>query len=111
MGYTNHFQLADDYIEHLDVMMSSISEPFIKSRYVGFLAVSAVTVFELAIKTIFAEFAAKKHRVLETFTNAYFERINGRIKTSIIKEEYISKYGEKYVKQFDQHLKKKRRKY
>ena len=107
MSYTTHFQLADDYIKHLDTMMISISDPFIKSRYVGFLAVSAVTVYELAIKTIFVEFAEKKHKVLKNFTMAYFERINGRIKTKIIKEEYISKYCNKYVKQFEKYLKKK----
>lgn len=107
MSYITHFQLADDYIRHLDTMMGSISDPFIKSRYTGFLAVSAVTVYELAIKAIFIEFAEKKHKVLKNFTSAYFERINGRIKTSIIKDEYISKYGEKYVKKFDKYIKKK----
>lgn len=104
MLYSDHFQLADGYIAHLDSMMDSISDQFIRSRYVGFLAVSAVTVYELAIKSIFTEFAAKKHNVLKNFTTAYFERINGRIKTSIIKDEYVSKYGDKYVKQFEKHL-------
>lgn len=105
MPYSYHFQLADDYIAHLDAVMGSISDPFIKSRYVGFLSVSAVTVYELAIKTIFAEFAEKKHKVLRNFTLAYFERINGRIKTKVIKEDYVAKYGNKYVKQFEKYLK------
>jgi hypothetical protein len=107
MAYSDHFQLADDYIQHLDTMMVSIGDPFIKSRYVGFLAVSAVTVYELAMRTIFIEFAEKKHKVLKTFTSEYFERINGRIKTKIIKEEYVSKYGDKYLRKFDKCLKKK----
>ena len=53
MTYSDHFQLADDYLAHLDKTMGSISDPFILSRYTGFLAVSAVTVYELGIKTIF----------------------------------------------------------
>jgi len=68
------------------------------------LAVSAVTVYELAIKTIFAEFATKKHKVLKNFTDEYFDRINGHIKTKTIKDDYIKKYGDKYVKQFEKHL-------
>lgn len=109
MSYEAHFQLADDYIRYLDTMMGSITDPFIKSRYTGFLVVTAVTVYELAIKTIFKEFAGKKHKVLENFANEYFYRINGKIKTSVIKEEYVSKFGGKYVNKFDAKLKKKER--
>lgn len=109
MTYLDHFQLADDYIVHLDTVMDSIADPFIKSRYTGFLAVSAVTVYELAIKTIFVEFAEKKHKVLGNFTNAYFERINGRIRTRDLKDKYIVKFGDKYLKKFNIKLEKKER--
>ena len=107
MSYLDHFQLADNYIAHLDTVIGSITDPFIKSRYTGFLAVMAVTVYELAIKTIFIEFAGKKHKILENFANEYFYRINGKIKTSVVKEEYVSKFGEKYVNKFDAKLKEK----
>ena len=100
MAYDDHFRLADDYITHLDVVMSGIGDPFIKARYTGFLAVSAVTVYELALKTIFQEFAAGKHKVLATFSSAYFERINGRIRIDVIKKEYTRRYGDKYSKRF-----------
>jgi hypothetical protein len=104
MAYGAHFQLADDYISHLDQVISGLTDPFIKSRYTGFLAVSAVTVYELAIKTIFCDFAQGKHKVLGSFTNAYFARINGRIKVQIIRDEYITKFGDKYLKRFDKRL-------
>jgi hypothetical protein len=109
MSYLDHFQLADDYITHLDTVMDSITDPFIKSRYTGFLAVTAVTVYELAIKNIFIDFAEKKHKVLKNFTTTFFHRINGRIKAPIVKDEYVSKYGEKYVKKFSAKLKEKER--
>jgi hypothetical protein len=60
MPYVDQFQLADDYLAHLDAVIVQITDPFIKSRYTGFLAVSAVTVYELAIKSIFIDFAHRK---------------------------------------------------
>jgi len=100
MAYAAHFRLADDMILHLNSVIHNIADPFIASRYVGFVAVAAVTVYELAIKDIFCEFGAKKHKVLGNFTEVYFERINGRIKTNIIRDDYIRKFGDKYVKRF-----------
>lgn len=107
MKYLDHFRLADDYIAHLDTVMGSITDPFIKSRYTGFLSVSAVTVYELAIKTIFVEFAEKKHKVLGNFTNAYFAKINGRIRTRDLRDKYIVRFGDKYLKKFNIRLEKK----
>ena len=109
MDYKDHFALADDYLAHVDSVIGTISDPFIKSRYTGFLAVSAVTVYELAIKAIFIKFAEQKHRVLGNFAGAYFERINGRIKADVVKGEYIKKFGEKYVKRFERTLDSKER--
>jgi len=106
MPYTDHFQLADDYVAHLDVVIGAISDPFIKSRYSGFLAVSAVTVYELAIKSVFIEFASHKHKILGSFTSSYFDRINGRIRVQIVRDEYIKKFGEKYVRRFRKGLDK-----
>jgi hypothetical protein len=100
MPYDDHFRLADDYISHLDVVMNGIADPFIKARYTGFLAVSAVTVYELALKTIFQEFAEGKHKVLATFSGAYFKRINGRIRIEVIKKEYTKRFGDKYSNRF-----------
>lgn len=104
MAYQNHFRLADDMITHLNTVMGGIVDPFISSRYVGFVAVAAVTVYELAIKEIFIEFGEKKHKCLGSFTQSYFDRINGRIKIKNIKEDYISRFGDKYVKRFKKKL-------
>jgi hypothetical protein len=104
MSYEDHFRLADDYISHLDVVIGGIGDPFIKSQYTGFLAVSAVTVYELALKTIFQEFAEGKHKVLATFSNAYFRRINGRIRIDEIKREYTKRFGDKYSTRFNKKL-------
>jgi hypothetical protein len=78
--YADHFRLADDLIAHLTPAVVGIADPFIASRYSGFVAVAAVTVYELAVKEILCTFGESKHAVLGNFTRKYFDRINGRIK-------------------------------
>jgi hypothetical protein len=104
MAYTDHFRLADDVITHLDTVIGGITDPFLASQYVGFVAVASVTVYELAIKEIFISFGQKKHKVLGDFTRTYFDRINGRIKTKTITEEYVNCFGNKYVQRFKKKL-------
>jgi hypothetical protein len=105
MPYQVHFKHADDVIAHLNSLMPTITDPLLKLKYIGFTTVAAVTVYELAIKDIFIQFANKKHKVLGNFTSSYFDRINGRIKTKVIREDYLEKFGTKYITQFDKKLK------
>jgi hypothetical protein len=100
MSLINHFRLADDMISHLNSVVYSVNDPFVESRYVGFVAVAAVTVYELCIKEIFCDFALRKHKVFGVFVDNYFSRINGRISLKSIKDEYLKKFGNKYVKRF-----------
>ena len=100
MTYLNNFKHADDLVAHLNLVIPTIADPLLQSKYIGFVSVSAVTVYELAVKEIFITFATKKHKVLGNFTGAYFDRINGRIKIKDIRSEYISKFGSKYEKRF-----------
>lgn len=106
MSYSNHFKLADDMITHLNSSISQINDPFILTRYVGFVSVAAVTVYELAVKEIFIDFAEKKNKVFGTFTSSHFDRINGRIKNRDIKNEYVKKFGEKYLNRYKKMLDK-----
>jgi hypothetical protein len=78
MPYADHFKLADDLISHLTPVVRGITDPFLASRYAGFVAVTAVTVYELAVKEILCTFGESKHSVLGNFTRSYFDRINGR---------------------------------
>lgn len=104
MGYDSHFIHADTFLAHLDFALSATTDPFIKSRYIGFLAFTAVTVYELALKEIFIDFADKKHKVLGNFTRSYFDRINGQITRDRILNHYLPRFGEKYVKRFKKKL-------
>lgn len=100
MAYQDHFKIADEFIAHLDTALVPVADPFIRSRYVGLLSVSAVTVFELAVKEIFCTFGAKKHKVLGNFVNKYFERLNGQIGRDRIEKTYLAYFGDKYAKRF-----------
>lgn len=104
MAYIDHFKLTDDLILHLDPVLTALNDPFIESRYTGFLAVSAVTVLELALKSVFCDFAAAKHPVLGTFCAQYFDRLNGRIGLDVIRKDYIPKFGKKYVDRFEDRI-------
>jgi hypothetical protein len=106
MSYQRHFKLADDMIAHLDTIIGTVADPFVSSRYVGFVAVTAVTVYELAIKDIFINFGAKKHKVLGAYTQSNFDRINGRVKLSNIRDDYVKKFGDKYLQRFNRKLEK-----
>lgn len=100
MAYSDYFKNADDFIIHLDTSIGAITDPFIRSRYVGFIAVSAVTVYELAIKEIFHSFGLKKHKILGNFVHKYFESLNGQISRDRIEKKYLPFFGEKYVTKF-----------
>lgn len=104
MPYQDHYILTDSVISHLDSVMASISDPFIQSRYVGFVSVTAVTVYELSIKDILCEFSEKTHTILGTFARSHFNRINGRIKVQTIKDDYINRFGDSYVLKFKERL-------
>ncbi len=111
MAYIDHFQHADDVVNHLNTIVPTITDPLLKAKYVGFVSVVAVTVYEMAIKDIFIEFAHKKHKVLGNFTESYFDRINGKIKLKIIRDEYIKRFGIKYKTRFQRKLDERAREY
>jgi len=104
MAYTSHFKHADDIVAHLNTVVPMLPDPVLQAKYIGFVAIAAVTVYELAIKDIFINFSKNKHRVFGTFTEAHFYRINGRIKIAVIKDDYIRRYGKKYQKRFTKNL-------
>jgi RiboL-PSP-HEPN len=102
MPYTDKFIPADNLVAHLTpVVPTIIVNPAISSAYAGFLSVSAVTVYELAIKDIFNDFSKKKHKVFGEFTEKYFLKINGRIKLDDLRGQHIKLFGSKYLTKFD----------
>ncbi|WP_062184439.1 HEPN domain-containing protein [Sphingopyxis sp. C-1] len=104
MAYSDRFTLVEDYLAHVDPLMAGLEDPFVEARYTGFIATSAVTAYELAIKDIFYEFAEKKHVVLGSVTRAKFSRMNGRIKLKELKDEHVKMFGSRYLDRFGRNL-------
>lgn len=104
MSYTDRFIPAADYIQHTNAIVAAINDPLIKRQYIGFIVTAAVTSFELAIKDIFTEFASKKHRVFGVFVEDVYDQINGRIMLKELRDKHISRFGDRYLKQFDRAL-------
>lgn len=104
MSYATRFQHADDVVAHLNSIVPTLTDPLLTAKYVGFVSVAAVTVFEMAIKDIFISFAGKKNLVLGNFVESHFKRINGRIKLSDVKDEYVGRFGERYKQRFKRRL-------
>lgn len=104
MSYTDRFTLVEDYLAHVDPLMAGLADPFVEARYTGFIATSAVTAYELAVKDIFYGFADKKHVVLGSVTRAKFNRMNGRIKLKELADEHVKMFGDKYFNRFKANL-------
>jgi hypothetical protein len=104
MPYADNFTHADDIVVHLNTVVPSLADPLLQAKYVGFVAIAAVTVYELAVKEIFVTFGTKKHRTFGAFTESFFRRINGRIKIPALKDDYIVRFGERYKKRFETKL-------
>jgi RiboL-PSP-HEPN len=106
VGYEDHFKLVDDLLPHLDATTNEAIDPFITSRYAGFLALSSATVLELCVKDILINHSNEINASFGIFVSKSYERLNGRIKIQALKEEHLSKFGERYVKYFSRLLKK-----
>ena len=104
------FKHADDVAAHLGSVIGDF-DPVIASKYVGLLSVAAVAVFEVAIKEIFITFAIRKHPILAVFTEKQFHRINGKISLDSIRDEYLPRFGDVYLKAFKTNLESKRTTY
>jgi hypothetical protein len=104
MPYTDRFINSDNIVAHLTTVIPTIGDPQILSNYAGFLSVSSVTVYELAIKDIFSAFAFAKKKAFGNFVDRHFDRINGRIKLNNLKDEHIISFGAKYLNRFNKDL-------
>lgn len=102
MAYTDRFNDVDSLISGLNNIIPNLPEA-IQPKIAGFLAVNAVTAYELAIKEIINDFATAKHIVFGDFIRSYHSRLNGNIKLQSLKEE-LKKFGGSYKDDFENTL-------
>lgn len=99
MAYADHFRLVDDIAVHFDEAVASV-EPFLQSRYVGFYAVAAAAVVELAVKEIVIEYARAHHPLFGEYCRSRYERINGRVGFDDLCKEHLKSFGAKPLMTF-----------
>jgi len=102
----DHFKKADATIEYITEHVTTLNDGILMNQFSGFCAVTAVTVYELAIKDIFIEFAKNKHRVFGGFVEQHFRKVNGRIMYSDL-VKLSSRFGSKYKARFSQKVENK----
>jgi len=107
MAYTDRFIPTDNLINNLRPYLATVTDAAVLSSFAGFLSVSGVTVYELAIKDIFNEFALKKNKVFGHFMQMHLGRINGRIQIEDLRKNQIKLFGVKYDAKFDKDIKQR----
>lgn len=100
MPTEDHFRKADEYLTHVQAAISTVKDGFIQSRYLGFVIVSSVTVYEISIKEIISSFANRKHKVFGQFVDGKFERLNARIQIQDLLGDFVENFGDVYAKRF-----------
>jgi hypothetical protein len=93
------FTNTDSVVAHLNQVVPTIADPVIQIKYAGFVAVSSVAVYEMAIKEILIDFAHSQHKLLGNFTEASLERLNGNIRIKTIRER-VGKFDATYEQSF-----------
>lgn len=91
-------------IDILKPVHDSTSDLWLKSRLAGLVTVEAVSSFELAIKQLLIEFCKSRDNVFGSFAERRFQKLNGRIKISDIKGEYLTPLGGSYAAKFEMKL-------
>ena len=106
MSFTNRYDHADIFLQHTDALLASISDPVVQRKYFGFIAISAVTVYELAIKDIIFRFSDQKHKVLGNVSRELYKRLNGRISLDDLRTRQLKRFGDRYLDRFNRLLDK-----
>lgn len=104
MCYADLFEISDAYIKHSELAVAHIADPIIISRYTGFAATNAVTMFELAVKRLLIQYCARQHPLLGTMAENIFSKINGRIKIDDLKGNFLSKIDPSLIRSFETNL-------
>ena len=103
MAYTEHFQHADDVAAHLSQTITNKLDPLLVMKFMGFLSIAGVTVYELAIKDILIEFSRQKDEAFGNYVTSDMDRRNGRIKLGEVRQDW-KKFGKTYESRFNSDL-------
>jgi hypothetical protein len=101
MLYLEHLNSFNDLIKNLTDHTMSLSDPLLRSKYTGFLTISSVTLYELAIKSIILSFTKKRDHVFNNYAEQAFKRLNAKIKLQNLRDDYLKRFGGQYLTKFN----------
>jgi uncharacterized protein with HEPN domain len=98
------FNNTDFFIEQIDINVKNTVDTQIKNRYIGFIAVTAITGYETAVRQIITDFAKSNHEILWNYVTSHLERLNAGISEEAIQERYLKRFGRKYSEAFKSNI-------
>lgn len=99
------YRQVDLLIFKMDELMAGSSvDPFLESHFAALVTVVSVAAFERRIKDIFCDFGASQNSTFGLYVKNDLGRINGRISIKSLKEQYLNKFGKKYIEGFKSEL-------
>lgn len=107
MTYKQKFRATDELIGSMIKLMSTLDQDT-QSKFTGFFSVSAITVYELAIKEIIIDYAEHCHCDYGYFMGNHLSRLNGRIRIEDLKKG-VKNLGDRYENRFKNRLEKEKR--
>lgn len=99
MPHTDRVIPVDDLFQEFNSIVFGFSSD-LQSKITGFMSVSAVTSYELAIKDILIDFASSRHAEFGNFIRKHLSRINGNIQIQQIKD-LIKSFDDNYSTKFE----------
>ena len=104
MTFTSRFESTDEFLSHTDEVITDVTDTGIQATYAGFIAISAVTAYELAIRDVIFRFSDQKHSLLGSVSRNLYRRLNGRISLRDLRKQHVGRFGESYLCHFNRLL-------
>ena len=106
MPFRPHLQKVEELAANVvrNAPDPGIATDSFRADLAGFLAVAYAAAFEESVKEIFISFARLQHEILHKMVQKKFDRINGKIKIDVIKNEYLLPFGEQFKDSFSSEL-------
>ncbi len=99
------FSRVDLFIKETDALVSggNVSD-FAKAHLAGAIAVMSSATFELCIKEILYDFSQKRDVVFGAYVRNNYAKLNGRIQTDDLKNDFLKKCGGLFKDRFQDEL-------
>ncbi|KJR40286.1 hypothetical protein MCHI_003828 [Candidatus Magnetoovum chiemensis] len=100
------YLLVDRIISDVDSLIKNTTvDEFIITGFAGLLTVNAVAAFEDRVKKCLYDFSNKIDPVFGNYFKSRYDKINAKVKTSDLIDNYLKHFGNEYKERFNTKLK------